>query len=171
MTRTHCFRPLAVICPRDNTRGRNHTGRGTFHETIRLISVTGSSNQPPPGSAGSAGTGATADVDLARLAEISGGDPVLRRGLIDTFVRSGERALADIGSGLPRDDRELVCRAAHTLKGAAANMGAASLQQAAAELEAASQHESVDRLTELARRVAGAFARARSVFEAERRNP
>lgn len=111
------------------------------------------------------------DVDLARLAEITGGDRVLRRGLVDTFIQSGQRALADIGSGLPKNDRERVCRAAHTLKGAAANMGAASLQRAAAALEAASRTEPEATLADLAGSVASEFASARSIFEQELQRP
>jgi HPt (histidine-containing phosphotransfer) domain-containing protein len=126
-------------------------------------------DDPLAGASGGSAAPGTAEVDLARLAEVTGGDPVLRRGLIDTFIQSGERALADIESALPRDDRERVCRAAHTLKGAAANMGAGSLQRAAAALEAASRTEPVEVLAGLARAVSGAFISTRGVFQASSR--
>lgn len=132
--------------------------------------MTGPSDKQLAG-AGPGSPGTPADVDLARLAEITAGDAVLRRGLIDTFLQSGQRALADIESGLPHSDRERVCRAAHTLKGAAANMGAASLERSAAALETASRAEPIATLADLARAVANAFATARSIFERERQRP
>jgi HPt (histidine-containing phosphotransfer) domain-containing protein len=120
------------------------------------------------GSGTSGAAGASSVVDLARLAEITGGDPVLRRGLIDTFILAGEGALAAIETGLRASDRETICRAAHTLKGAAANMGAALLQQAAAALETAARAEPLTTLPDLAGALARDFAAARGVFEKER---
>ncbi len=127
------------------------------------------SRDPVPDTAGAA-----AEVDSSRLRELALGDRVLARGLIETFLEGGRRALADIHSGMTAGDAVLVRRAAHTLKGSSANMGARSLQQAsvalerAAEaLERAAQTQPAAGLHELARAVSERFGAARELFERE----
>ena len=63
------------------------------------------------------------------------GDAELARGLIDSFAKSGEHSLGDIEAGLARGDFALVRRAAHTLVGASANMGATRLEAVAKTME------------------------------------
>ncbi len=77
------------------------------------------------------------DVSTARFNEVTGDDPVLARGLVDSFVASVEKSLAEIEDGLGRNDLAHVKRAAHTLVGTSANLGAARLEALAMAAEAA----------------------------------
>lgn len=109
------------------------------------------------------------EVDSARLRELAQGDPVLTRGLIETFYESGRRALAEIRSGMASGDSALVRRAAHTLKGSSANMGARNLEQAAAALERAAEAQPSAELEALSRTVSERFGAAHEVFGRELR--
>ena len=75
------------------------------------------------------------EISLARFRELAAGDAVFARGLAASFVASVGKALADIKTGLAEGDLGLVQRAAHTLVGSSANMGATRLQAAAAAIE------------------------------------
>jgi signal transduction histidine kinase/CheY-like chemotaxis protein len=67
-------------------------------------------------------------VDVGRLREISGNDPVVERELVELYVQSGEELMTAMETALARGDIEGVQRAAHTLKGASANLGAMRVQ-------------------------------------------
>ena len=84
------------------------------------------------------------EIAVARFREVTDGDAVLARGLVETFAHSAEQACGDIEAGFGRDDFGLAQRAAHTLVGASANMGATKLEAVAAAIEdAASRGDSV----------------------------
>jgi PAS domain S-box-containing protein len=104
-------------------------------------------------------------IDPARFKEITMGDPELAKGLVATFVESGRRALADVATGLRNRDTALVKRAAHTLKGASANMGAGFLRDAASDLERAAAAESAEALREASQRAGERFEAARAQLE------
>ena len=74
-------------------------------------------------------------VDLAKLHEVTQGDEEFKRELIDAFVQSGEQILAEFEAAMRAQDRNRICRAAHKLKGAAANMYAEAVRAGSAELE------------------------------------
>jgi two-component system, sensor histidine kinase and response regulator len=82
-----------------------------------------------------------AEVSVSRFREVTAGDPVLARGLVETFEHSAGQACADIEAALGRGDFALAKRAAHTLVGASANMGAARLEAVAAAMEQAAADE------------------------------
>jgi len=98
-------------------------------------------------------------VDLARLNDLTEGDPEFAQELARTFVASGEQALHEARVALGNLDRTALSRIAHKIKGASANIHAEPLRALAHTLEtqAASMdqprlHEMVDSLaTELAR--------------------
>jgi two-component system, sensor histidine kinase and response regulator len=75
------------------------------------------------------------EIALARFREVSCGDAELARGLIASFADSGEQMFRDITAGIAADDFGLVHRAAHTLVGASANMGAMRLEALAVAME------------------------------------
>lgn len=77
----------------------------------------------------------TPEVSIARFREVSCGDAELARGLIASFAESGGHSLAGIEAGLAGGDFALVRRAAHTLVGASANMGATRLEAVAKTME------------------------------------
>jgi HPt (histidine-containing phosphotransfer) domain-containing protein len=60
---------------------------------------------------------------------------VFARGLVASFADSAGKALAEITTGLAQGDLGLVERAAHTLVGSSANLGATRLQAMAAAME------------------------------------
>jgi CheY-like chemotaxis protein/HPt (histidine-containing phosphotransfer) domain-containing protein len=84
-----------------------------------------------------AGTNATEapEISLARFRDVTCGDAQLARGLISSFAESGEHSLGQIEAGLAHGDFALVRRAAHTLVGASANMGATRLEAVAKTME------------------------------------
>jgi CheY-like chemotaxis protein/HPt (histidine-containing phosphotransfer) domain-containing protein len=107
------------------------------------------------------------EISVERFRELTGGDPGLARGLVASFVESVEKALADIDAGLAQPDMAQVRRAAHTLVGTSANMGATRLQAIAIAMEeSAGQNngEAVGGLIDAAR---SRFASARAQFESE----
>jgi two-component system sensor histidine kinase/response regulator len=85
-------------------------------------------------------------VDIAALHELTGGDAEFERELVETFVSSGDRCLADIVAALEVRDWETIGKRAHALKGASANMQAHTLSVAASDLENAARAESVQEL-------------------------
>ena len=96
--------------------------------------------RPPAERAAPAG----GEISVPRFREVTAGDAVLARGLIETFEHSAGQACSDIESGLGRGDFPLARRAAHTLVGASANMGASRLEAVAAAMEhAAAQADGV----------------------------
>jgi HPt (histidine-containing phosphotransfer) domain-containing protein len=75
---------------------------------------------------------------------VTAGDAVLARGLVETFEHSATEACGDIEDALDRGDFARARRAAHTLVGASANMGAVRLEAVAAAMEhAAAQADAV----------------------------
>jgi two-component system sensor histidine kinase/response regulator len=79
----------------------------------------------------------SAEISLQRFREVTLGDATLARGLVGSFEHSAEQACADLEAGLARGDFALARRAAHTLVGASANMGAARLEAVATAMEQA----------------------------------
>ncbi len=67
-------------------------------------------------------------MDVGRLREISGDDPAVEQELIELYVQSGEELMTAMEAALAHGDIEGVQRAAHTLKGASANLGAVRVQ-------------------------------------------
>jgi CheY-like chemotaxis protein/nitrogen-specific signal transduction histidine kinase len=107
------------------------------------------------------------DVSMARFREVTGGDAGLARGLVASFVESVQQALADIEAGLAREDLALVRRAAHTLVGTSANMGATRLQAIAIAMEDSATQANGAAVGELLGAARSRFDTARRQFEAE----
>jgi HPt (histidine-containing phosphotransfer) domain-containing protein len=74
-------------------------------------------------------------VDLARFDEVTGGERAFSRDLIDAFVTSCADIEREMQVALTTSDRKQLERAAHKLKGAAANIYAPLLRLHAEELE------------------------------------
>ena len=75
------------------------------------------------------GNKAPHDVDLEALHELTGGDVDFERELIETFVASGDKCLAEIVAALQANDFETIGKRAHALKGASANIHAHRLER------------------------------------------
>ncbi len=88
-------------------------------------------------------------VHLARLNELTDGDPEFTRELVATFIASGEQALAELRASLAALDRTGLSRIAHKLKGASANIYAEPLRKLSHTLEAQASSLDQQRLSEL----------------------
>jgi CheY-like chemotaxis protein/anti-sigma regulatory factor (Ser/Thr protein kinase) len=104
-----------------------------------LQSAQNAEATPTPASAEAIATAATSDAgdagfDVAGALSRCGGNPALLRKLVQRFV-SQQSGFADQFDTLLRTDHELARRAVHTLRGTAANLGAATLARQAGELE------------------------------------
>ncbi|MGB5131462.1 MAG: response regulator [Steroidobacteraceae bacterium] len=110
---------------------------------------------------------APSEVSMERFREVTGGDAELARGLTASFIQSVTQALADIESGLARVDLALVRRAAHTLVGTSANMGATRLQAIAIAMEDSASQQTGAAVAELLDAARSRFAAARAALEKE----
>ena len=101
-----------------------------------------------------------APIDLARLNELTDGDPEFAHELVTTFVASGEQVLDEIAVALAAFDRAALSRAAHKLKGACANIHAEPLHALAYSLETQASQLDQPGLKELIAEVRREFDRA-----------
>jgi two-component system sensor histidine kinase/response regulator len=100
--------------------------------------------RPPAGRAAGRATMGNGEISVERFREVTMGDATLARGLVQSFEHSATSACADVAAGLERGDFTLAKRAAHTLVGASANMGATRLEAVAAAMEqAAGQRDAI----------------------------
>ncbi len=95
-----------------------------------------------------------APVDLVALRELTGEDSGFARELAHTFFYTSEELLAELGHCVARRDRGALERAAHSLKGASANIRAPRLRDLCAELEAQAAILSEEELTQHIARIA-----------------
>jgi len=105
-----------------------------------------------------------AAVDLARALLWVGGDRRLLRDLVGVFVEEAPGRLAELRRGAAARDAATVERVAHSLKGSAGLLGAASLQAASAELEERAVAKRVDGVADLVARVEGELERVLAFF-------
>jgi two-component system, sensor histidine kinase and response regulator len=138
-----------------------------LRDTLAKFGLSASNEAPHPKVAVSAelpvSVSATAPppIDLARLNEITGGDPEFARELVDTFVASGEAQLREIQAAIEDADLEGLARAAHKLKGACANVHAEEMRLLVSRLEAESSSASHTELVQCAASLQQAFASAK----------
>jgi len=105
------------------------------------------------------------EVSLARFREVTMGDAVLAKGLVETFVASVGKCVRDVEAGLASGDQELLRRSAHTIVGASANLGAARLEAVAVQMEAAAKRGELATVRELLPTLQKRFASARAALE------
>lgn len=87
--------------------------------------------------AGDAAAGDELPAGIRLLLERLDGNKLLLRRLTDAFAEEYPQLLSQIYSALDAADAEQARRAAHTLRGAAASLGAAKVAEAATEVESA----------------------------------
>ena len=93
----------------------------------------------------------------ATLLDRVGGDEEFLIELVNLFLQEAPKLLESMLSAIEKDDRILLHRSAHTLKGSAANISAKELQQVALKLEELSKEGDVAAIHEL-------FAETKKVF-------
>jgi PAS domain S-box-containing protein len=108
-------------------------------EPSQLAECLGRYLQKPAAPAEPAERAEPAEVDLAALRELTGGDAEFERELVETFITSGDQCLAEIVSALGASDLDTIGKRAHALKGASANIHAHTLSAAASSLEHAAR--------------------------------
>jgi len=74
-------------------------------------------------------------IDLSRIQETSDGDTEFEIELIEMYLEDAEMHLGTIQKGIEDADAPSVKRAAHTLKGSSANIGANAIRSTAYVLE------------------------------------
>ncbi len=94
------------------------------------------------------------------MRELAGNDLDFERELIATFIQSGDVTLQRILEALDGDDLDSVKRAAHSLKGASANLRAGDLTAAARELELQASYDDRAACRSAAERLAVEYRRA-----------
>jgi len=76
-----------------------------------------------------------APLDTVAFEELTGGEVEFERELAQTFLHTSENLVAELSRAVDRGDRDALVRAAHSLKGASANIHARPLRALCAELE------------------------------------
>ena len=84
------------------------------------------------------------------------------REIIGIFLEDTPQRLVELDQGLRTGDASLFVRAAHSIKGSSANVGAAALRAAAEKLEHASRTEGLKNVTGLITSVKTEFVRVRA---------
>jgi signal transduction histidine kinase/AmiR/NasT family two-component response regulator/HPt (histidine-containing phosphotransfer) domain-containing protein len=107
-----------------------------------------------------------APVDLAALRVLAEGDREFERELVDSFISTGDTALAEILQALSSGDAARIQHSAHNLKGAGASLQAAAVSLAAARLEAAARNPDAEPLAELTEELRCALMRATEYLRA-----
>ena len=74
-------------------------------------------------------------IDLQRIQETSDGDVEFEQELIEMYLEDANEHVQAIGQCISDGDVTQLSRAAHTLKGSSANIGAVKVQEAAYKLE------------------------------------
>jgi len=77
------------------------------------------------------------------------------RELIDLFILSGGGDVQKIVDGVAAGDADQIMRAAHTIKGAAGNLGLVDVSAAAKIIEARAMHNQLGELSEALRMLQG----------------
>jgi CheY-like chemotaxis protein len=108
-------------------------GTRTGRHVIRPPAERSAAGPEPPGDGG--------EISVARFREVTAGDAALARGLVETFEHGAGESCDVIESALGSGDFAGARRAAHTLAGASANMGAARLEAVAAAMEHAAARQ------------------------------
>jgi hypothetical protein len=112
------------------------------------------------GVAGSTQDDATAaPVDLAKLGELTDGDPEFACQLATAFIASGEQAMEEMLAALAALDRPGLSRLGHKLKGASANIHASKLRDLSHVLELQASGLDQPRLKAIIEQLAAELAR------------
>ncbi len=104
-------------------------------------------------------------VDLRRLKDLSGGDKDFEKEIIDLFLKDTTRHLKRLEEAINEGDSSNVEAAAHSIKGAAANMGAEKFRELAQKLETKGKECSLYGSSQDFGKMKSAFAEVKAFFE------
>jgi CheY-like chemotaxis protein/HPt (histidine-containing phosphotransfer) domain-containing protein len=121
---------------------------------------------PPPESAPAAIAGSSEQTIGRRIDRLRAHVPpgTVER-LLTSFVEDGSRCVADLNAALARDDATALARAAHTLKGAATSIGAASLGALCESLEDLTHEPGLDGAAAILARLQGEYDTTRALLQ------
>jgi HPt (histidine-containing phosphotransfer) domain-containing protein len=102
--------------------------------------------------------------DLARALSVAGGDEEFVDELIALFRESAVQNLAALGEALARGDLRQAAREAHSVRGAAANVGAVAVEKNSRDMELAAREGGVDVARALAAELSRSFAEVDGYF-------
>ena len=102
--------------------------------------------------------------DLEEALSVTGGNREVLGRAINIWLRKIPVWLADIKSGIQRGDADLIRNTAHTIRGAAANLGARAVSQCAQRVEAEVTVESVSGSTPLYEKLVADIERLREAI-------
>lgn len=103
---------------------------------------------------------------LERLQEWGGDE--LKEKMIDLFMENGKERIDGVRDGFDREDWELAERSAHSLKSAAANLGAERLRATAGRVEALLESGQRTEAAGSLEQLASEFEEARDALSKER---
>lgn len=106
-------------------------------------------------------------LDLTYLIEASDGDADFISDIVGDYLREMQKHVADLKGSLEHKDHALLVRAAHTVKGASANVGAHRVRDVAAKLEMIAKKGVVDGSESMIDLIAQEIARVKDVVERE----
>jgi HPt (histidine-containing phosphotransfer) domain-containing protein len=104
-------------------------------------------------------------IDNLRALDPDGGDTFLRE-IIGIFIEDTPLRIAEIDQSLAAGDTATFVRAAHTIKGASANVGAAALRAVAEQLEHRAKKDGLVDVTALVAEIKTEFASAKTALTA-----
>jgi PAS domain S-box-containing protein len=109
-----------------------------IRQVARRVPAGAPGQEPPAEAAG------PQVLDRPALLQRVGGDRTLLRQVIELFLNGSTRYVATMREALAAGDTSRLCRAAHTLKGSAAGLGALGVMEAARRVEAAGPGDDLD---------------------------
>lgn len=102
---------------------------------------------------------------INNLRELSSGDDEFLLEIISIFLEDTPQRIAELDTFLASQDTESFSRAAHSIKGSSANLGALSLRAAAEKLEHHSRSEGLSNVKEMITAIQVAFAEAKTELD------
>jgi PAS domain S-box-containing protein len=134
--------------------------RQRLQECLEALLARAPQSEPTGEAAPSVDFGQARQVDWARVEQATGGDPAFAAELSATFVASAAQTLEQIDAAVQNRDGASLQRAAHTLKGAAASIGAPLCQSLAGNMEVLAKEQDFARSHGLAAQLRGAVEAA-----------
>lgn len=104
-------------------------------------------------------------LDLRYLVDVTSGDTKFIAEILGDYLREMETYLGELDSSFSTRTYDTLLRAAHTIKGASANVGATRVQDIAARLETQAQKGSLDGGTVLIKILRSEIARVKDLIE------
>lgn len=104
-------------------------------------------------------------LDLTYLVEASDGDTDFIREILGDYLSEMERYVVELNDSLEKKDLSFLIRAAHTMKGASANVGATRVRETAHHLEAQAKKGMFEGSQSLVALLSQEVARVRELLE------